>query len=440
MTLFGLGLALRSRASGTSASIQAFAKQRVGRTNLQPFPTFIARAITMEAKVGEGSPKVVFIIGSTGTGKSKLGIDICKKYGGEVINADAIQMYKGLDIATAKVTEVEMDGVPHHLLSFLEPLDESYTVREFRTDALALIDDITKRNRLPVVVGGTMYYVQALLRGALLDEEEEELGEPKSEGIPEALKEEAKANPGILYESLLKIDPIMAKKLHPNDLRRVERSLEVYYQFGVPQSTLLQRQSERLKDQQTDFDTVVLYIDCPLSTLTPRLDARVDKMVAAGLMQEIRDLRQLLRGQQGPSSTTPVVQAGVSEIEHSTGVGSKRSAGEVKEGEEEDDAGSQRRRIADSDADQEASPVKSKRILQGPPGLLQAIGYKEFEQYLALEDMDADEEELKQAWQHCVDNLKLVSGLLHCIALCGASWWKPTGYTAICSPTAFLHS
>ncbi|CAE7941582.1 miaA, partial [Symbiodinium sp. KB8] len=186
----------------------------------------------MEAKVGEGSPKVVFIIGSTGTGKSKLGIDICKKYGGEVINADAIQMYKGLDIATAKVTEVEMDGVPHHLLSFLEPLDESYTVREFRTDALALIDDITKRNRLPVVVGGTMYYVQALLRGALLDEEEEELGEPKSEGIPEALKEEAKANPGILYESLLKIDPIMAKKLHPNDLRRVERSLEVYYQFG----------------------------------------------------------------------------------------------------------------------------------------------------------------------------------------------------------------
>lgn len=194
----------------------------------------------------------VVVIGPTGSGKSKLGIELAQRFDGEVVNADAIQMYKGLDVATAKVTDEETMGVPHHLLSFLEPQQQA-TVREFRDLASSAIADIRARGKLPIVVGGTMYYVQSLLRPSLL-EASDVVGRLKASATPttaalsKPIQLDAPAsevchhphfNPTCmhttyyarcrlvgayeaqLYERLKLVDPDMANRLHPNDARKV---------------------------------------------------------------------------------------------------------------------------------------------------------------------------------------------------------------------------
>lgn len=186
-----------------------------------------ASLLSASSKTLEARPKVLAIVGPTGSGKTKLAVDIALRHGNaEVVNSDVIQMYKGLDIASAKATTTERAGVPHHMLSFLEPT-QPFTVRDFRSMAGEVIADIHGRGKLPIVVGGTMYYVQSILREALLEHDEADAAreaESRDEG-DEARS--GKSDAAALYDRLRRVDPIMAKRLHPNDVRKLERALQV---------------------------------------------------------------------------------------------------------------------------------------------------------------------------------------------------------------------
>lgn len=199
---------------------------------------------------------VAIVIGTTGSGKTKLGVELASKFGGEVINADSIQMYKGLDVASAKVTDEEMCGVRHHLLSFLPPTRE-YTVREFERDATALIEDIHSRNKVPVIVGGTMYYVQSLLRPSTLQSVEVRRSGPE---VDAALAELAALPDEALHDRLLEVDPMMAERLHVNDQRKLRRALESYYQTGLPHSELLRIQAEGVRAETSKFRFAIFWL------------------------------------------------------------------------------------------------------------------------------------------------------------------------------------
>ncbi|KAF9999668.1 hypothetical protein BGZ80_011091 [Entomortierella chlamydospora] len=174
-------------------------------------------------------PGVIAVIGTTGVGKSNLSIQLAKELNGEVINADALQVYKGLDIITNKMPVEEREGVTHHLMDFL-PMDREYSVLDFKADALELIKTIHGRKRMPIVVGGTHYYIQSLLwRDTLLDTKKDVGTHSKTQP-----KEQNNANDAFLrdsdtltlYKKLQEVDPVMANKWHENDRRKITRSLQ----------------------------------------------------------------------------------------------------------------------------------------------------------------------------------------------------------------------
>ncbi len=265
------------------------------------------------------------VVGTTGAGKTKLSIDLCEALDGEVINADSMQMYKDLDVATAKVTREEARGVPHHLLSFLEPW-ESFTVRDFRRAAAAAIDDVLDRGKLPVVVGGTGYYVQALLRESLLEAEEAgcgtaaELQRAPEHGEGASSTAAAAASTGAAgrkrprptelppgwssmspYERLVAVDPDAARRVHPGNTRRVQSALDVFLRTGVPATELTRAQGRRLAGAGRPAATgvpaaaplaVVLWVDADTDVLDRRLDGRVGSMLRAGLLGEVASLRR----------------------------------------------------------------------------------------------------------------------------------------------------
>ncbi|XP_041822914.1 tRNA dimethylallyltransferase isoform X3 [Melanotaenia boesemani] len=205
-------------------------------------------------------PSLVVILGATGTGKSKLAIEIGKRLQGEIISADSMQVYQGLDIITNKVTAEERAQCRHHMISFVDPLVSSYTVVDFRNKALALIDDMHSRNKLPIVVGGTNYYIESLLWKVLLDtEQESEDSGDVGDGAPHRKLELEKLGAAVLHERLAKVDPKMAAMLHPNDKRKIASQ---DYQHGIFQSigfkefhdylTAPESSTQQEKDSQRD--------------------------------------------------------------------------------------------------------------------------------------------------------------------------------------------
>ena len=284
---------------------------------------------------------LVVILGSTGTGKSKLAIEIGKRLGGEILSADSMQVYKGLDIITNKVTAEELSQCPHHLIDFVSPLKE-FSVVEFRNMALPLIEDIKTRGKIPIVVGGTNYYIESVLWDILVEEDRSttssssgDESEKPTNGIKQRKKiqnneveysndvlgetvvacgETAKGTsqteemPGhlhvernkesnlktILYERLREVDPAMADRLHPSDSRKIARSLQVYEQLGRPHSKVLQEQQQRQGGSayggpQRYEDTCVFWLQCQREILNERLDRRVDEMLERGLIEELLD-------------------------------------------------------------------------------------------------------------------------------------------------------
>ncbi|XP_012852881.1 PREDICTED: tRNA dimethylallyltransferase 2 isoform X3 [Erythranthe guttata] len=191
-------------------------------------------------------PKIVVIMGSTGAGKSKLAIDLASHFPIEIINADSMQVYQGLDVLTNKVPVLERKGVPHHLLGTISPNVE-FTAKEFRDSAIQLIDEISSRNCLPVIVGGTNYYIQALVSQFLLDDHADDLETNCLFDLPEN-NEELDSEFGLRTEScddytysrLKDIDPVAANRIHPNDQRKIKQYLNLYSRFGVLPSKLFQ--------------------------------------------------------------------------------------------------------------------------------------------------------------------------------------------------------
>ena len=223
--------------------------------------------------------KVLFIIGPTAVGKSELAIELAKKLDGKIISADSMQVYFGMDIGTAKPSKAELEEVPHHLINILPP-DKPWSVSDFVNNAKTMIEDIAKRGKLPIVVGGTGLYLNALIEGYSFPVIERDLEVRKS------LEGEAKSYGSLhLYEKLKKIDPDTANNIHYNDTKRIVRALEVYELTGKPMSLLRSKDEENLS-----FKPVIIGLDMDRHALYKRIEARVDDMLKAGLIDEVKKL------------------------------------------------------------------------------------------------------------------------------------------------------
>lgn len=219
-------------------------------------------------------PKVIAIVGPTASGKTQMAIDLAKQINGEVISADSRYVYKGFDIATAKPTKEEQDGIPHHLIDIVEP-EYDYSVAEFSDDARKAIYDILSRNKTPIVAGGTGLYFRVLLENYDL---------PRVEANPELREElEAREKEDLLAE--LKIsDPVSYEKLKDSNKRRIVRALEVMKVLGIPFS-----QSCGIKEPEFDVEWRAPKI-ASREELYERINLRVDKMVENGIIEETKHL------------------------------------------------------------------------------------------------------------------------------------------------------
>lgn len=217
--------------------------------------------------------KVIAIVGPTAVGKTKLSIELAKKLNGEIINGDAMQIYRGLDIGTAKITTEEMEGVTHHLLDEKNP-DECYSVVEFQKTVRAKIGEISARGKLPIIVGGTGLYVKAVLYDYEFSEEDKS----NTEQYEELTNEE-------VHAKLTSIDPASAKELHPNNRRRVVRALDIYYETNKTKSETLEKQEKKVI-----YDVTLIGLTDERTALYERINARVDKMITDGLVEEVKRL------------------------------------------------------------------------------------------------------------------------------------------------------
>jgi tRNA dimethylallyltransferase len=222
--------------------------------------------------------KIVALVGPTGAGKTDLGIALAQQFDAEIINADSRQIYRRLDIGSAKPTPQQRAAVPHHLVDVAEP-DEPFDCARFRTLARAAIDDITRRGKRVLIVGGTGLYIKALLHGLFE-------GPSRDPALRTALLLEEAHAPGTLHQRLRSVDPAAATRLHPHDHRRLVRALEVYQLTGQPISTW-QAQHHFASNE---FDTCVLGLLLPRTELYERINARCHAMVDAGLVDEVQRL------------------------------------------------------------------------------------------------------------------------------------------------------
>ena len=226
-------------------------------------------------------PRIVIICGPTATGKTKLGVALAKALDGEVVSADSMQVYRHMAIGTARPTPEEMEGVPHHMMAVAEP-EEDFSVARYVAEATPIVDDILARGKVPLIVGGTGLYIDALRRGRTFS-----AFRPES-GVRERLQEQARNGElPRLFRELEAIDPEAAVRLHPNDEKRILRALEVWYETGET----ISEHDRRTRDLPPRYDGVTLALTYrDRAALYARIDRRVDRMMAAGLAGEVRAL------------------------------------------------------------------------------------------------------------------------------------------------------
>ena len=225
------------------------------------------------------APKVAVITGPTATGKTTLGVLLAKELNGEIVSADSMQVYRRMDIGTAKVTPEEMQGVPHHMINVAEPF-ESYNVARYVKEADACVQDILSRGKLPIIVGGTGLYIDSLVAGRDFDD----FSSDKALRFELDARCEAIGGDKML-EELYKVDPARAKKLFPSDKNRILRALEVYYVTG---RTITEHDEETQKVPKR-YDAAVIALSFEnREDLYKRIDTRVDLMAQAGLFDEVR--------------------------------------------------------------------------------------------------------------------------------------------------------
>ena len=227
------------------------------------------------------APKLIVICGPTATGKTKLGVALAQRLGGEVVSADSMQVYRDMAIGTARPTPEEMAGVPHHMLGVVDPR-ENYSVARYVQEATGCVEDILRRGKRPILVGGTGLYIDGLCRGETYAD-----FQPAS-GLRQTLQARARAE-GLdaLWRELEQVDPETAARLHPHDEKRVLRALEVWQATG---KTISQhdRESRQRPPRYEKVAIALTYRD--RQALYNRIDQRVDQMVARGLVEEVQGL------------------------------------------------------------------------------------------------------------------------------------------------------
>lgn len=226
---------------------------------------------------------LIVLTGPTAVGKTKLSIALAKAVNGEIISADSMQVYKYMDIGSAKIREEEMQGIRHYLVDELLPEEEFHIVR-FQQMAKAAMEEIYAKGKIPILVGGTGFYIQAVTRDIDFTEAEQDDGYRKE---LEALASE-KGNE-YLHRMLEKVDPKSAKEIHANNVKRVIRALEFYHQNHTPISSHNQEQ----KEHTSPYNLVYFVLNAPREILYERIDKRVDEMLKEGLVDEVRHLKEM---------------------------------------------------------------------------------------------------------------------------------------------------
>lgn len=240
-------------------------------------PVYNSAMIPAVTPMTASLPPAIALMGPTASGKTGLAIQLAHALKGEVISVDSALVYRGMDIGTAKPTRQERDGIPHHLIDILDPA-ESYSTGQFRREAMALMEDITGRGGIPILAGGTMLYFHGLLQGL----SELPAADP---GIRQQIEHEARERGWSgLHEELARVDPLSARRIHPNDPQRIQRALEVFRLSGTPLSQLI-----------TMTRTPPLPFRCFKAVLAPscreilnqRISARFMQMLEQGLIEEV---------------------------------------------------------------------------------------------------------------------------------------------------------
>ncbi len=222
---------------------------------------------------------LIAVVGPTASGKTSLAVSICEKIGGEAVSCDSMQIYKGMDIATAKPTAEEMNGIPHHLIGFLNP-DEGYSVAKYCENSKRIIEDIYSRKKLPVLVGGTGLYYSSLVDNVQFFPEETDFE------YRDMLKKRAEAEGAdVLFEELKSVDPDAAELLEANNLGRVIRALEIVHTTGRTKT----EQNKLSKLNPSPYDLKAICLDArDRQYLYNRINRRVDMMLEAGLIEEAK--------------------------------------------------------------------------------------------------------------------------------------------------------
>lgn len=225
--------------------------------------------------------KILVVTGPTATGKTALSVELAKKLGGEIVSADSMQIYRGMDIGTAKVTKAEMQNIPHHMIDIADP-SEDYSVSRYVEEADAAVRGILSRGRLPIVAGGTNLYIDSLIAGLDFAEKTEDAA------LRESLNKQYDDMGGeAMLEHLRGFDPERAAKLHPADKRRIVRAVEIYILTGET----ITRHDEETKKRPKRYDAVKIALTfADRAVLYDRINARVDKMVSDGLFDEVKGL------------------------------------------------------------------------------------------------------------------------------------------------------
>ena len=226
-------------------------------------------------------PQIICVVGPTATGKTKMGVALARRFGGEVVSVDSMQIYRGMTVGTAAPTEEEMQGIPHHMIAVADPT-EQWSAAEYVQRATPVVDDILARGRLPVIVGGTGLWMDALLRG-------HGFAKGSAGGAVRRELETRFEQEGIepLLAELRQVDPEAAERLHPADEKRILRALEVWYETG---ETITQH-DHRTRQQPPRYQAAYIGLSFQdRAQLRRRIDLRVDEMVRQGLLEEVQAL------------------------------------------------------------------------------------------------------------------------------------------------------
>ncbi|MEQ2371886.1 tRNA (adenosine(37)-N6)-dimethylallyltransferase MiaA [Blautia sp. CLA-JM-H16] len=226
---------------------------------------------------------LIVLTGPTAVGKTKLSIALAKAVNGEIISADSMQVYRHMDIGSAKITPQEMDGVPHHLVDVLEPT-EDFNIVLFQQLAKKSMDEIYARGRIPILVGGTGFYIQAVTRD--IDFTQSEQDDHYRQELEELAAQKGNT---FLHNMLAEVDPKSAKEIHENNVKRVIRALEFYKQNG----NRISEHNEEQKEHESPYDLAYFVLNAPRPLLYERIDTRVDEMLDNGLVEEVKHLQEM---------------------------------------------------------------------------------------------------------------------------------------------------